>query len=125
MLTFVLKITPDVVQLYSGRPLLWSAFLFLYHCQKRLAVSKTQNRPDTQVTCHPRLGGRPQRGQGVTVVSGRFCFKYTLERRLELLEEAKVVLEVVSEVTNLPLEHRNTLYTHTECESAVLLAVNA
>ena len=60
-----------------------------------------------------------------------FCFSATfsvflclLEGSFELLEEAKVVLEVVSEVTYLPLEHRNSLNSHSESESAVLLAVD-
>ena len=43
----------------------------------------------------------------------------------EFLEEPKVVLEVMAEVVDLPLEHGNSLDTHTEGESAVLLAVYA
>ena len=60
-----------------------------------------------------------------------FCFSATfsvflclLEGSFELLEEAKVVLKVVSEVTDLPLEHCDSLYSHSESESAVLLAVD-
>ena len=48
-----------------------------------------------------------------------------LERCLELLEEAEVVFEVVAEVAHLPFEHCDTLYAHTEGESAVFLAVDA
>ena len=48
-----------------------------------------------------------------------------LERSLEFLEEAEVVLKVVAEVADLPFEHRDTLHSHTECESAVLPAVDA
>ena len=44
---------------------------------------------------------------------------------LELLEETEVVLEVVAKVADLPLEHRDTLHTHTEGETAVLLAVDS
>ena len=44
---------------------------------------------------------------------------------LELLEETEVVLEVVAQVAYLPLEHRDTLYSHSESESAVLLAVDS
>ena len=48
-----------------------------------------------------------------------------LKRGLELLEETEVVLEVVAEVTYLPLEHRDTLHAHSECESAVFPAVDS
>ena len=48
-----------------------------------------------------------------------------LKRSFELLEEAEVVLEIVAEVANLPLEHGDTLHTHSEGESAVLPAVDA
>ena len=50
---------------------------------------------------------------------------FSLQRSLELLKEAKVVLEVVAKVANLPLEHCDTLHTHTESEAAVLLAVDS
>ena len=48
-----------------------------------------------------------------------------LKRCFEFLEEAEVVLEVVAEVTYLPLEHGDSLYTHSESEAAVLLAIDA
>ena len=54
-----------------------------------------------------------------------FAAFYVLKRCLELLQETKVILEIIAEVAHLPLEHGNTLNTHTECETAVLLAVNA
>ena len=53
-----------------------------------------------------------------------YCF-YILKRCLELLQETEVILEIIAEVAHLPLKHGNTLNTHTECETAVLLAVNA
>ena len=53
-----------------------------------------------------------------------YCF-YILQRSFELLQETKVILKVIAEVANLPLEHRNTLHTHTECETTVLLAVDS
>jgi len=60
------------------------------------------------------------------VFSGKFSKKCRfLQRSLELLQETEVVLEVVAEVTHLPLEHRDTLDSHSECESAVFLAVDA
>ena len=50
---------------------------------------------------------------------------HTLKRCFKLLEESEVVLKIIAEVTNLPLEHCDTLDTHSECEAAVLLAVDA
>ena len=47
----------------------------------------------------------------------------TLNECLELAEETHVVLEIIPQVLDLPLEHGDTLYTHSESESAVLLAV--
>ena len=58
--------------------------------------------------------------------AGRFYMNYgLLQRSLKLLQEAKVVLEIVAEVAYLPLEHRDTLHAHTEGETAVLLAVDS
>ena len=57
--------------------------------------------------------------QGVFIL---VCF--CLKRSLEFLEEAEVILEIVSKVADLPLEHCDTLHTHTEGETAVFLAVD-
>ena len=57
--------------------------------------------------------------------TGVVCQILSLERCLELLEEAEVVFEVVAKVAYLPFEHCDTLYAHTEGESAVFLAVDA
>ena len=54
-----------------------------------------------------------------------FLCLYVLKRCLELLQETKVILEIIAEVAHLPLEHGNTLDSHTECKTAVLPAVNA
>ena len=51
--------------------------------------------------------------------------QYLLERCFEFLEEAEVVLEVIAKVANLPFEHCDTLDTHSEGETAVLLTVNS
>ena len=40
-----------------------------------------------------------------------------LNDSLEFLEEARVVLEVHAEVLDLPLQHRDALDAHSECES--------
>ena len=52
-------------------------------------------------------------------------FLCLLERSFELLEESEIVFKVVSEVADLPLEHRDSLHSHTESESAVLTAVDS
>ena len=44
---------------------------------------------------------------------------------LELREEPQVVLEIVTQVVDLPLEHRDALQTHSEGETAVLAAVDS
>ena len=46
-----------------------------------------------------------------------------LRGRFKFLEEAEVVLEVVTEVIDLPFEHSDALKSHSECESAVFLRV--
>src|SRR5574344_1147167 len=48
-----------------------------------------------------------------------------LRGRFKFLEEAEVVLEVVTEVIDLPFEHSDALKSHSECESAVFLRVYA
>ena len=50
---------------------------------------------------------------------------YMSERSFEFLEETQVVLEVVAKVAHLPLEHRDTLNSHSEGKAAVLLAVDS
>jgi len=57
-----------------------------------------------------------------------FCFQplfMCLEGGFELFQEPQVVLEIVAEVTDLPLEHGDTLHSHTEGETAVFPAVDA
>ena len=44
---------------------------------------------------------------------------------LEFAEEADIVLEVEAEVLDLPFEHGDALYTHSEGETGVLLGVDA
>ena len=65
------------------------------------------------------------RGKKKKAKDNQYVVFHTLKRRFKLLEEAEVVFEIVAEVTNLPFEHCDTLYTHSECEAAVLLAVDA
>ena len=48
-----------------------------------------------------------------------------LHRGLEFAEEADVVLEVEAEVLDLPFEHGDALYAHSEGEPGVLLGVDA
>jgi len=48
-----------------------------------------------------------------------------LHRGIELLEKAHVVLEVVAQVVDAPLEHRNALQAHSEGEAGVLLRIYA
>lgn len=48
-----------------------------------------------------------------------------LNNGFEFLEEADVVLEVVAEVLDLPLQHSYALKAHAECEAAVDLRINA
>ena len=54
---------------------------------------------------------------------GKGCLH--LRRRGELAEEAHVILEVVTEVVDLPLEHRDAFHAHAEGEAAVHLGVDA
>ena len=49
---------------------------------------------------------------------------FMLKRCFEFLKEPEVVLEVVTQVAYLPLEHCNSLDSHSECKSAVLFAVD-
>ena len=46
-------------------------------------------------------------------------------RSVEFGEEAKVVLEIVAKVVDLPFEHCYTFQTHSEGETAILLAVDS
>ena len=96
--------SPDGVQLYVSRPCAQgAAFFFIYHLY---------NRKSWKTGFAPHLP--------------RFYYISTLlERCLEFLEEAEVVLKVVSEILDLPFEHCNTLDSHSECKSAVLLAVDS
>ena len=50
---------------------------------------------------------------------------YQLISRLEFAEEPDIVLEIVAEILDLPFEHCDTLHSHSECKSAVFLAVYA
>ena len=50
---------------------------------------------------------------------------YQLISSLEFAEEPYIILEIVAEVLDLPFEHCDTLHSHSECKSAVLLAVYA
>lgn len=43
----------------------------------------------------------------------------------EFAEETHVVLEIVTEVVDSPLEHGDTLESHSECEAGVFPAVDA
>ena len=49
----------------------------------------------------------------------------SLISRLEFAEEPDIILEIVAEVLDLPFEHCDTLHSHSECKSAVFLAVYA
>ncbi len=48
-----------------------------------------------------------------------------LERSFELFQEPQVVFKIISEVANLPLQHSDSLNSHSECKSAVFLAVDS
>ena len=119
MLTYFLK-QPDVVQLYMQSPIKEAAFLFLYP-PRYFSQTDIIDRPKRSYIEYIR---QPARNFSSFTPADYFK-QCRLERRLELLEETKVVLEVVTQVTHLPLEHCDTLYTHSECEAAVLLAVDA
>ena len=49
----------------------------------------------------------------------------SLISRLEFAEEPDIILEIVAEILYLPFEHCDTLHSHSECKSAVFLAVYA
>ena len=51
--------------------------------------------------------------------------RLNLYARTELTKEAHVILEVMTEVVDLPLQHRDTLNSHSESEAGIFLAVNA
>ncbi len=55
-----------------------------------------------------------------------FCTGFLhFDGSLEFREEPQVVLEIVTKVVDLPLEHRDALQAHSEGETAVLAAVDS